>query len=51
MLKKEEVSAKWKDLMNVAEAEDLGGPTPDDSDPEKLVEMIRNEVNLKNIEY
>ena len=34
-LKKEEVSAKWKDLMDVAEAEDLGGPTPDDSDPEK----------------
>jgi hypothetical protein len=34
-LKKEEVSAKWKDLMDVAEAEDLGGPTPTDSDPEK----------------
>jgi len=34
-LKKEEVSAKWKDLMDVAEAEDLGGPTPADSDPEK----------------
>jgi len=34
-LKKEEVSAKWKDLMDVAEAEDLGGPTPQDSDPEK----------------
>ena len=34
-LKKEEVSAKWKNLMDVAEAEDLGGPTPDDSDPEK----------------
>ena len=34
-MKKEEVSAKWKDLMGVAEAEDLGGPTPDDSDPKK----------------
>jgi len=34
-LKKEEVSAKWKDLMDVAEAEDLGGPTPQDSHPEK----------------
>ena len=34
-MKKEEVSAKWKDLMGVAEAEDLGGPTPMDSDPEK----------------
>ena len=36
-LKKEEVSAKWKDLMGVTEGsvEDLGGPTPADSDPEK----------------
>ena len=34
-LKKEEVSAKWKNLMDVAEAEDLGGPTPTDSHPEK----------------
>ena len=34
-MKKEEVSAKWKSLMDVAEAEDLGGPTPTDSDPEK----------------
>ena len=36
-MKKEEVSTKWKDLMGVAEGsvEDLGGPTPDDSDPEK----------------
>ena len=36
-MKKEEVSTKWKDLMGVAEGsvEDLGGPTPADSDPEK----------------
>ena len=34
-MKKEEVVAKYKDLMGVAEAEDLGGPTPTDSDPEK----------------
>ena len=35
-MKKEEVSAKWKDLMGVTEGsvEDLGGPTPDDSSPE-----------------
>jgi len=33
-LKKEEVSAKWKDLMDVAEAEDLGGETVDDATPE-----------------
>jgi hypothetical protein len=34
-MKKEEVTAKYNDLMGVAEAEDLGGPTPTDSDPEK----------------
>jgi len=34
-MKKEEVTAKWKSLMDVAEAEDLGGPTPEDSDNEK----------------
>ena len=34
-MKKEEVTAKWKDLMGVAEAEDMGGPTPMDSDPKK----------------
>ena len=33
-LKKEEVSAKWKNLMDVAEAEDLGGETVDDAKPE-----------------
>ena len=34
-MKKEEVSSKWKELMDVAEAEDTGGPTPDDSDNKK----------------
>ena len=34
-LKKEEVSKRFKDLLDVIEAEDLGGPTPMDSDPEK----------------
>jgi hypothetical protein len=54
-LKKEEVSAKWKDLMDVAEAEDLGGPTPDDSDPEKdevgkkkkKIKISMPEINVK----
>ena len=32
-MKKEEVSAKWKELMGVAEAEDLGGETPQDAHP------------------
>ena len=34
-MKKEEVSSKWKELMDVAEAEDTGGPTPTDSDNTK----------------
>jgi len=34
-MKKEEVTAKYKDLMGVAEAEDLGGPTPADSSVDK----------------
>ena len=54
-LKKEEVSAKWKDLMDVAEAEDLGGPTPQDSDPEKdevgkkkkKIKISMPEINVK----
>ena len=54
-LKKEEVSAKWKDLMDVAEAEDLGGPTPDDSHPEKdevgkkkkKIKISMPEINVK----
>ena len=54
-MKKEEVSAKWKDLMGVAEAEDLGGPTPDDSDPKKdevgkkkkKIKISMPEINVK----
>ena len=54
-LKKEEVSAKWKDLMDVAEAEDLGGPTPDDSDntkdevgkKKKKIKISMPEINVK----
>ena len=59
-LKKEEVSAKWKDLMDVAEAEDLGGPTPsgpDAADPEtgvkeigkkkKKIKISMPEINVK----
>ena len=34
-MKKEEVTSKWKELMDVAEAEDTGGPTPQDSDNKK----------------
>ena len=34
-MKKEEVTSKWKELMDVAEAEDTGGPTPEDSDNKK----------------
>ena len=30
-LKKEEVSKRFKDLIDVIEAEDMGGPSPDDS--------------------
>ena len=56
-MKKEEVSAKWKDLMGVTEGsvEDLGGPTPDDSRPEKDAvgktkkkkKVIVPEINVK----
>ena len=54
-MKKEEVTAKWKDLMGVAEAEDLGGPTPMDSDPEKdavgkkkkKMKVAMPEINVK----
>ena len=54
-LKKEEVSAKWKNLMDVAEAEDLGGPTPDDSDntkdevgkKKKKMKISMPEINVK----
>ena len=54
-MKKEEVSAKWKDLMGVAEAEDLGGPTPTDSDntkdavgkKKKKMKISMPEINVK----
>jgi hypothetical protein len=54
-MKKEEVSSRWKELMSVAEAEDLGGPTPTDSDPEKdevgkkkkKVKISMPEINVK----
>ena len=56
-LKKEEVSAKWKDLMGVAEAEDLGGETPDDATPfgdtgkigkkKKKIKISMPEINVK----
>ena len=56
-LKKEEVSAKWKDLMGVAEAEDLGGATVDDATPEgdavaigkkkKKIKISMPEINVK----
>ena len=33
-LKKEEVSKRFKDLIDVIEAEDIGGPSPDDAKPD-----------------
>ena len=54
-LKKEEVSTRFKDLLDVIEAEDLGGPTPMDSDPEKdavgkkkkKMKVAMPEINVK----
>ena len=56
-LKKEEVSAKWKNLMDVAEAEDLGGETVDDATPvgdtgkigkkKKKIKISMPEINVK----
>ena len=56
-MKKEEVSAKWKELMGVAEAEDLGGETPSDASPEgdkvaigkkkKKIKISMPEINVK----
>ena len=54
-MKKEEVSAKWKELMGVAEAEDLGGPTPTDSantkdevgKKKKKMKVAMPEINVK----
>ena len=54
-MKKEEVSSRWKELMSVAEAEDLGGPSPTDSDPKKdevgkkkkKIKISMPEINVK----
>ena len=54
-LKKEEVSKRFKDLIDVIEAEDMGGPTPMDSDPEKdavgkkkkKMKVAMPEINVK----
>ena len=55
-MKKEEVSSKWKELMDVAEAEDTGGPTPEDSDNKKDTVAVKGkkmkasdlpEINVK----
>ena len=61
-MKKEEVSARWKNLMSVTEVsvDDLGGPTPsgpDDADPKtgdpqpgkkkKKIKVIVPEINVK----
>jgi len=55
-MKKEEVTAKYNDLMGVAEAEDTGGPTPTDSKNDKDKVMVKGkkmkasdlpEINVK----
>ena len=56
-LKKEDVSKRFKDLMAVIEAEDLGGETPDDAKPDddstavgkkkKKVKIAMPEINVK----
>jgi len=58
-LKKEEVSAKWKDLIKVAEAsvDDLGGASPEDAKPDddsqaigkkkKKIKISMPEINVK----
>ena len=56
-MKKEEVSTKWKELMDVAEAEDLGGETPQDATPfgdkgkigkkKKKIKISVPEINVK----
>ena len=54
-MKKEEVSSRWQELMSVAEAEDLGGPSPTDSDPKKdevgkkkkKIKISMPEINVK----
>ena len=58
-LKKEEVSAKWKNFMGVAEAsvDDLGGASPEDAKPDddsqaigkkkKKIKISMPEINVK----
>ena len=56
-MKKEEVSAKWKDLMGVAEAEDIGGADPMSAKPDddsqavgkkkKKMKISMPEINVK----
>ena len=55
-MRKEDVSSRWKELMSVAEAEDLGGPTPTDSDntkdkidikKKKKIKISMPEINVK----
>jgi len=56
-LKKEDVSKRFKDLMDVIEAEDLGGETVDDASPEgdkvavgkkkKKIKVAVPEINVK----
>ena len=56
-MKKEEVSTKWKDLMGVAEAEDLGGEDPETAHPagdkvaigkkKKKIKIAMPEINVK----
>ena len=56
-LKKEEVSKRFKDLMAVVEAEDLGGETPDSAKPDddstvigkkkKKIKISMPEINVK----
>jgi len=56
-LKKEEVSKRFKDLLDVIEAEDIGGPSPDDAKPDddshtvgkkkKKMKVAMPEINVK----
>ena len=56
-MKKEEVSAKWKELMGVAEAEDIGGADPETAHPagdkvaigkkKKKIKIAMPEINVK----
>tara|TARA_Y100000593_G_scaffold56386_1_gene105177 strand:- start:7138 stop:8295 length:1158 start_codon:yes stop_codon:yes gene_type:complete len=56
-MKKEEVSTKWKELMSVAEAEDVGGEDPETAHPagdkvaigkkKKKIKIAMPEINVK----